>query len=643
VSQAFSYNETFLIATALLVLLLPLLSFVLSMLTPQRYSWLISINSPLLMLASTVFSLILLFSFWNHEPYILKIEWFSAGVDSIRADIMLSNESVLMLTVVALISFLVHVYSIAYIAGDTHVRKYFAMLGFFTFAMQGIVLADNLLLLFVFWELVGFSSYMLIGHWHERPAAARAASKAFLMNRIGDAGLLVGLLIIWANTGSLNLNDILVHGSIADWQTIASLCIFCGVIGKSAQFPLFTWLPDAMEGPTPVSALIHAATMVTAGVYLLIRTFPLFTDISLHVIAVTGLITGILGALCAVFQNDLKRILAYSTISQLGIMMMAIGLGSPSAALLHLVTHAFFKACLFLSAGSVIYAVHLAQHQSDVGFDVQDIRNLGGLKNKIPNTYYCFLISAASLAGVPFFSGFLSKDAILSAAWHNQSSFSWLLLVGLLVIFFLSAVYVARMVALTFWGKSKIRSLLHVNESPVVMRAPMIVLAFLSLWFVVSWNPLDFSGWLLANTAISHSWIVVCISLVVLVFGVFVGYWIFRNGKNQTAQFFTHNFYVDWFYERTVVRITHSFSSAADYIDRRVIDRVIHAAAYAQVTTAHIFGWIDRAFIDGIVNAVAGLARTIGSITRSFQGGNIQLYIFWSLFAIIIFLIWTIN
>jgi NADH-quinone oxidoreductase subunit L len=643
VSQALPYNETFVIAAALMVLLLPLLSFILSILTPQRYSWLIGINSPLLMLTSTVFSFILLFSFWNHEPYILKIEWFSAGVNSIRADIMLSNESILMLSVVALISFLVHVYSIAYMAGDTHVRKYFAMLGFFTFAMQGIVLADNLLLLFVFWELVGFSSYILIGHWHERPAAARAATKAFLMNRIGDAGFLVGLLIIWTNTGSLNLNEIVVHGSIADWQTFASLCIFCGVIGKSAQFPLFTWLPDAMEGPTPVSALIHAATMVTAGVYLLIRTFPLFTDTSLQVIAFTGLITGILAALCAVFQNDLKKILAYSTISHLGIMMIAIGIGSPAGALLHLLTHAFFKACLFLSAGSVIYAVHLAQHQSSVGFDVQDIRNLGGLKNKIPFTYYCFLISGASLAGVPFFSGFLSKDAILSAAWANQSSLSSLMLVGLLAIFFLSAVYMVRMITMTFWGESKIHSLLQVNESPFVMRAPMIVLAFLSFWFVVSWNPFNFSGWLLANTNISHSWIVVSISVLILISGATVGYWMFHNGKNKTAQLFTHDFYVDWFYEKTVVRITHSFSSLTDYMDRRVIDRVIHGAAYAQVTIAHVFGWIDRAFIDGMVNGLGRLARIIGSITRSFQGGNIQLYIFWSLFAIIIFLIWTIN
>jgi NADH-quinone oxidoreductase subunit L len=640
VSQSLPHNETFLIACALLVLLLPLLSFVMSMVTSQRYSWLISMNAPLLMLVSAVVATVLLFSFWNEPPYILKIEWFSIGSKTIHADIILSNESVLMLAVVASISFLVHLYSVGYMAGDANIKKYFAMLGFFTFSMQGIVLSDNLLLLFIFWELVGFSSYMLIGHWNEKPAAALAASKAFIMNRIADAGFLVGLMILWMNTGSLNLSDIFVYSSVSEWKTVASLCIFCGIVGKSAQFPLFTWLPDAMEGPTPVSALIHAATMVAAGVYLLIRTFPLFTELSLQVVAITGLMTAVLAAIAALYQNHLKRILAYSTISHLGIMLVAVGLASPAAALLHLFTHAFFKACLFLCAGSVIHSLEVAQYRAHGDIDVSDIRKLGGLKQKLPFTYYCFVISGASLAGVPLFSGFLSKDAILAISWNTSTAMGSIILLGLLATIFLSALYMTRLIILTFWGEAK-DTTLQVGESPFIMRVPMAILALLSLWFVVGWNPIDFSGWLIPETI--HNWTITLISTSVVALSLFTGYVLFRHRKERPIAFVANGYGIDWLYERTFVKMTHSFSEATKFIDQRVIDNTIHGAAYAQVTLAHVFAWIDRVFIDGLVNGVAWLARTLGSVTRSFQGGNIQVYIFWSLFAIIIFLIWTLN
>jgi NADH-quinone oxidoreductase subunit L len=599
-------------------------------------------NAPVLLLVSTVFSFILLFSFWNETPYVLKIEWFSTGLSAIYADIILTNESVLMLAVVSLVSFLVHIFSIGYMTGDAAVKKYFAMLGFFTFSMQGIVLADNLLLLFVFWELVGFSSYMLIGHWNDRPAAARAASKAFIMNRIGDVVFLVGLMIIWTNTGSLNINDVLIHASLADWKTAASLCIFCGVIGKSAQFPLFTWLPDAMEGPTPVSALIHAATMVAAGVYLMIRVFPLFTDSALEVVGIVGVITAVLAALSALYQNDMKRILAYSTISHLGIMMIALAIGAPGAALLHLFTHAFFKACLFLCAGSIIHAIHLAQHRTNTDFDVQDIRNLGGLRKSLPVTYYCFLISGASLAGVPLFSGFLSKDAILAAVL-SASADHWILLVGLLITFFLSTLYMVRLIASIFWGEARATRQLTIIRAPIVMRGPIIILAFLSLWFVVNWNPFSFSGWIIGRDIGVNSLPAGIISIIILVIAGFLGYKLFTRPKRISAPLFENDYYVDWFYEKTFVHATHSLSSVTRFIDRRVIDTFLHGVAYAQITTAHVTGWIDRVFVDGFVNGIGSIARMTGSITRSFQRGNIQVYIFWSLFAIIIFLIWTIN
>jgi NADH-quinone oxidoreductase subunit L len=322
VASSIQYSEISFVLT-LLVLLLPLASFGISLITPQRYSWLISLNAPLLLLISASISGYLLFSGWDHEPKLFSVSWFTVGELPVRASFMLSRTSFLMLAVVSAVSFIVHVFSIGYMAGDAAVKRYFAMLGFFTFSMQGIVLADNLLLLFVFWELVGFSSYMLIGHWIEKPMAGRAAQKAFLINRIGDAGFLVGLMIIWAHTGSFGVGEIL-QSADSSWQTAASICIFCGVMGKSAQFPLLTWLPDAMEGPTPVSALIHAATMVAAGVYLMIRIFPLFTPASLLIVGVIGIITAVIGALAALHQTDIKKILAYSTISQLGLMTVAL-------------------------------------------------------------------------------------------------------------------------------------------------------------------------------------------------------------------------------------------------------------------------------------------------------------------------------
>jgi NADH-quinone oxidoreductase subunit L len=386
-------NTTFDLLTGL-VLLSPLASFMLCLLISERYSWLVTITAPVLLLVSTSLSVYLFLTIPTNTSYLIELDWFQVGQYTFNGSIELNRLSILMMPLITVISFLVHLYSIGYMAGDNGIRRYFAMLGFFTFSMLGIVLSDNLLMIFVFWELVGFSSYLLIGHWLEKPAASKAAQKAFIFNRIGDAGFLVGLMIVWANTQTFDLTELLHLPEIYSWQTAASLCLFCGVIGKSAQLPLFTWLPDAMEGPTPVSALIHAATMVAAGVFLLARVFPLFTPEALNVVAITGILTALLAALCALNQFDIKKILAYSTISQLGLMVTAVGVGSENAAMLHLLTHAFFKACLFLGAGSVIHALRQARshaclpdRQAHENFDVRDIRNLGGLQKKLPVTF----------------------------------------------------------------------------------------------------------------------------------------------------------------------------------------------------------------------------------------------------------------
>jgi NADH-quinone oxidoreductase subunit L len=637
----------------LIALFMPLISFTLSLVISKRYAWIVSITAPMLMLLSALFACMTFISLEGGDiPFAISLDWFTAGTYKFSAGIALDNHSVIMLPVVTIISFLVHFYSIGYMAGDKSIRRYFAMLGFFTFAMLGIVMADNLLLIFVFWELVGFSSYLLIGHWMEKPKAASAASKAFIFNRIGDAGFLIGLMIIWANTNSFALTEMIHHPEIYSWQTAASLCVFCGVIGKSAQFPLLTWLPDAMEGPTPVSALIHAATMVAAGVFLLAKIFPLFTPVALNVIAITGALTSFMAAIAALVQHDIKKILAYSTISQLGFMVLAIGTGGRTAAMMHLFTHAFFKAGLFLGAGAIIHTLHQLEQQTHMHFDVQDIRNLGGLKKYLPVTFITFVICSAALAGLPMFSGFLSKDAILTGVWvwgHDGLSWKWILIATAFGIPFLTVVYTFRMVWLIFLGENRTKDVIghpvSLTEAPAVMRLPLIVLATCSLWFVASLNPFDYSGWLhskLHEGKEFHFHFITIFSALWVFLALGVAYFCFRSKSLKNivdAPLLSELFFLDRFYRRVIVDPIHKLSMLTVHVDSKWIDRSIHFAAYAQVTIAHVTGWIDKIFINGSVNGVARLAGNIGSVTRSFQGGKIQLYIFWAVFGIIIFLI----
>src|SRR5213596_1697878 len=355
---------------------------------------------------------------------------------------------------------------------DEGKSRYFAALSLFMFAMLGIVLSNNFVMLFIFWELVGFTSYVLIGHWFERAAAADAAKKAFITTRIGDFGFMLGILMVWATTGSVVFAEIAPRLSILTsypgYLTATALLIFCGAVGKSAQFPLHVWLPDAMEGPTPVSALIHAATMVAAGVYMLVRIGFIIqaSQTALLVIAWIGTITAMLAALIATQQNDIKRILAYSTLSQLGYMVMAVGLASNEAAMFHLFTHAFFKALLFLAAGSVIVMLH---HE-------QNIWKMGGLSWKLPITFVTFSVGALALIGCPPFSGFFSKDAIIALAYERNMS---IFVVGLFTAF-LTSFYVMRLLVIVFFGKPHSEAARESGESPLVMTGPLIVLALLA-------------------------------------------------------------------------------------------------------------------------------------------------------------------
>jgi NADH-quinone oxidoreductase subunit L len=398
-----------------------------------------------------------------------SVRWLEVGNLRVEFGVAIDPLSMVMLLVVTGVGSLIHIYSVAYMQAERSYTRFFACLSFFTFSMLGIVLSNNFLQMFIFWELVGVSSYMLVGFWYEKPAAADAAKKAFLTNRLGDFGFLAGIIMIWAAAGSLNFGrlhyDFIINPTMIG--TLGGVLILCGAAGKSAQFPLHVWLPDAMEGPTPVSALIHAATMVAAGVYMLCRVFYVFNPTALEVIAWMGGFTALLAALIAVQQDDIKRILAYSTLSQLGYMVMAVGLAAPSAAMFHLATHACFKALLFLAAGSVIYALH---HE-------QNIWKMGRLKDKLPVTAWTFLIGTLALCGVPPLSGFYSKDAIIGAAWEESP-----LLFGIaVVVAFLTTFYMFRLVFVVFWGKAKSDLPSHAHESPRLMTYPLVVLAIASL------------------------------------------------------------------------------------------------------------------------------------------------------------------
>lgn len=636
------YTTPFFEACLAFALALPLVSAILTSSIPKKYAWVAPFLSTILLSISVISAINIFFTVWNHASMVIEWNWFLIGTFSFTIGIYLNNVAVLMLMVVLLISFLVHLYSIGYMADDSGIVRYFAALGFFTFTMLGIIIANNLLMIFIFWELVGFSSYMLIGHWQEKPEAAAAAKKAFIFNRIGDAGFLIGLMLLWTHAQTFDLVELQSIGTIS-WQTATALCIFCGVMGKSAQFPLFNWLPDAMEGPTPVSALIHAATMVAAGVFLLARIDFLFTPEALNVVLIIGAITALMAALSALVQTDIKKVLAYSTISQLGLMITAIGAGAPSAAMLHLVTHAFFKACLFLSAGAVIHSLHQAQHKSHTHFDVQDIRNLGGLKKRIPFTFIVFIISGSALAGLPFFSGFISKDAILSSL--AGSSWRVVILADMFVVSFITVLYTFRLVSKVFLGEERSTRGLPVTEPSLVMRIPLIILAVCSLWFVVSWNPMDFNGWLfkgLHPAKYFHFGFISWIAAAWVLLALGVAYFLFRRSIAFENSFLKNGFALDDVYHVLFSKTTLAMASLSEKMDRKWIDGFIHGIAYVQVTLAHITGWFDRIIIDGSVNGVAGVAKGIGSITRSFQGGKIQLYIVWSVLAIIIFLIWTL-
>ena len=476
---------------AYIIPFLPLLSFFINIAVgkrlPRKGDWL-CLGTIAVALAMSIGIFYEVFRAYDPNfRYHIAFPWITVGNRALlNTGILIDNVTAVMLLVVTIVSTLVHLFSIGYMHGDPRYSRFFAYLSIFSFSMLGLVLAESFLFIYIFWELVGLSSYLLIGFWFEKKSASDAGKKAFIVNRVGDFGFLIGILIIYATCGVLGYDQVFLaigEGKIpGTLLTLAGIGVFCGAIGKSAQFPLHVWLPDAMEGPTPVSALIHAATMVAAGVYLVGRVYPMFTPDAFLFIACFGLITLFLTASIALAQNDIKKVLAYSTCSQLGYMIMGLGVGGYTAGLAHLTTHAAFKACLFLGSGSVIHAVHS-----------QDIQEMGGLRKKMPITFVTFLIATLAISGVPGFSGFYSKDMILAAALEfgmkSANPLHMIFFIGALFTAGLTAFYMFRLVILTFFGAPKDHHKYdHAHESPASMWVPLVVLAGLSFSF---W----YSGW----------------------------------------------------------------------------------------------------------------------------------------------------
>jgi NADH-quinone oxidoreductase subunit L len=592
--------------------------------------------------ASLCFLIALAVAFGGIQPP-TPFEWISLPGWDVDIGMIFDSLSKGMLLIVTGVGLLIHIYSIGYMAHDPAKGRFFGGLSIFMFSMTGIVLADNLIMLFLFWEGVGLSSYLLIGFWYEKESAAQAANKAFVCNRLADFGFMIGILTFWFLMGTVSVqpeilaqkyqqNAMPKYGSILDQGklsqepksiaaangvrttpvllTIMVLGLFAGCVGKSAMFPLHVWLPDAMEGPTPVSALIHAATMVAAGVYMLCRVYPLLllSPVGMNIIAVVGCFTAIFAALIAVQQNDIKRILAYSTLSQLGYMVMAVGCGGPDAAMFHLTTHAFFKALLFLAAGSVIHALH----------EEQDIWRMGGLYNKIPLTFWTFTIGMLALIGCPPFAGFFSKDYVLSTAYAYHPGFYW---VGVITAC-LTAFYMTRLVVVAFFGPPRTPAAEHPHESPRVMTIPLLLLAVCSV--IAGWPWLNlkgfFHGWstdvlnatgqlanngVLASSGEASNWIELVVPLAVVVLGVFSAYFLYWNASTDPLdiKILANKFYFDELYDSSFVG--------------------------GQQWAARCFNWIDSWILDGlIIRGSAFISVGVGELLRLFQTGSLQGYAF---------------
>ncbi len=582
----------------------------------------------------------------NRKQIISLFTWLNVGSLNVSFSYQIDQLSLVMGLIVTGVGFIIHVYSIGYMHNDKGFWRFFAYLNLFIFMMMNLILADNFVLLFLGWEGVGLCSYLLIGFWYdkkfEKSTTSDAAKKAFVVNRIGDFGFLLGMFLIYFTFNSLNFSEVFsrVTSISVDESTfnLIALFLFIGATGKSAQIPLYVWLPDAMAGPTPVSALIHAATMVTAGVYMVARCSVLFASapVILSVIAIVGALTALFAATIGIVQNDIKKVLAYSTISQLGYMFLALGVGAFSAGIFHLMTHAFFKALLFLGAGSVIHAMH----------EEQDIQNYGGLKKHMPATYATFLVASLAISGIPPLSGFFSKDEILWFSFANGNFWFWFIGAFTAV---LTAFYIFRLFFLTFEGKSRFGGDKHPHESPKVMTVPLIMLAILSAVGGFIGIPELFSGeegnklhqWLepvfsQANDKLIHygghthfqEILLMSVSVIGAAASIYFAYYVYMKNKSiaeNTASKFKgiynllwNKYFVDEFYDAAVVM------------------------PIKKLSTNFLWKITDNKIIDGFVNGTANVIGFTSEIIKKIQSGVTQVYALVMAVGILVALFWII-
>ncbi|MEC9457257.1 MAG: NADH-quinone oxidoreductase subunit L [Candidatus Neomarinimicrobiota bacterium] len=674
--------EQYFIQFSLLILFLPLAAFVVQIFLgkrlPRQGDW-VSISAiGITLILSLIMFATMLSSYDSGFSKEASFTWIDMGSFSIQLGFLIDNITIIMLVVVALISTCTHIFSLEYMAGDIRYSRYFAYLGLFTFSMNGIVLANNLISMYMSWELVGVSSYLLIGHWFEKDTAANAGKKAFLTNRVGDIGFFIGIMLLYTAVGSFMFSDIFegvavgkISGTIL---TLAGVGLFLGAMGKSSQFPLHIWLPDAMEGPTPVSALMHAATMVAAGVYMSVRVFPLFSPDALLVVAYVGGFTALFAASIAVTQTDIKKVLAYSTVSQLGYMILAVGTGVYTAAFFHLLTHAMFKANLFYGSGSVIHAMHHALHKKhDHNTDPQDMRNMGGFKEKMPVTYWTMLISTLAIAGVPLFSGFLSKDAILAGtlafAQHHPAHL-------LLPVFgfgaaALTAFYMFRLMFLTFHGAPQMPGLIDdIHESPKEMTGPLVLLASLSVFIFYTLpyvDPFSDHGWFtdlvvagdsfvpgsipareIANHAHHAHYTAMYTSIAVAFLGIALAVMMYLrkvfSAENWAKSFGTlydwsrNKYYFDENYERFLYQPFFRLANKVAWLDWDLYDKYFINGFgritewLSRVTGRFYFEGIDQ----GLVDSAGRIVNYLGGTFRKLQTGRLQNYILYVTAGLII-------
>jgi NADH-quinone oxidoreductase subunit L len=540
-----------------------------------------------------------LYAWYRNFP--ASVEWLHLGDFTLSLGFKFDDLAALMLCIVGVVGLCVHVFSLGYMKDDTAKARYFGGLSIFMFSMIGIVLADNLFMIFIFWELVGFSSWLLINHFCEKPSASDAAKKAFIVNRVGDFGFLLGIVMCYWENGSVYLRDFVVLGANHGLSSspLVPLLLFCGAVGKSAQLPLQVWLPDAMEGPTPVSALIHAATMVAAGIYMLCRIEPLMVPDALTVIMWVGTATALYAALCAIVQRDIKKVLAYSTLSQLGYMVAAFGLGSTGAAMFHLTTHAFFKALLFLGSGAVIYGCH---HE-------QDIFKMGGLRKKMPVTFFTFTIGVLAIIGMPGLAGFFSKDAILHLAMEkNTAVFGLLTLTAVLTAF-----YMVRMWKLTFLGEARSEAAAHAHEGGFALTAPLVLLAALSVLggydFIYGGH---FSGiWSLRPQTEGSAILVV--SLAVMLIGAGAAFTLYQSGPTDSLAARSPLAFAG------LVALKESFDGLYNWYVAKVQQRF-----------ALMLAVLDDLLIGGlVVRGLAGVTGLVGLGARALHVGSLHAYVWW--------------